>query len=325
MPGLKSSLVFYEELSTLIASGTNVVEAFNVMSEFLHDTEFKKVALGIKARLAQGNSLAAAMADFSQCFPAWQRNIVKYGELSGTMKTAVANIAEQLRKEYQMRRKLVMGLAYPVLLLHLAIFLLPIASCAGAGGGMHAYLPQVFKVIVPLYLFIFAAFFIKNILARVFSYQYDFFIVSFPFTGRLVKAVSLAKFVGVLQCLCAAGVNVIEGWSIAAASCENLFMKGILLRGAGVVKSGGTLGAAFSATGAFDGKTLSLIAIGEKAGTIDAVLGRVAFYAHQENETAMNLILMIIPVFIYVAVAAYIGWKVIAFYSDYFAKAIPSI
>jgi len=318
MISIKPTLIFYEELADLINSGITVIEAMQAIEQSARNHRVKEQAAAIKNDLMNGATLSDAMAKFPAAFAAWQVNIVKYSEASGTLKKGMFKIVENLKADYAIRRKLLVGLAYPVLLFHLAIFLLPISALLQKGAG--AYLSQVGMIIVPVYLCLFAAYGLKRLLASVFIRQYCALVLYFPFWGRFVKSIHLARFTGVLECLCGAGVNITQGWKIAAESCDNAVLSDILLKGLAVVNQGGTLHAAFAVTKVFSAKTLSLVAIGEKGGSLESTLGRIVVYAQAENETVVNLLLTVVPVLIYVLVAAYIGYRVISFYSDYFSK-----
>ena len=318
MISIKPTLIFYEELADLINSGISVVEVMQTIEQSARNARVKEQAAAIKHDLMRGSTLSEALAKFPAVFSAWQVNIVKYSETSGTLKKGLLKIVEHLKADYAIRRKLLVGLAYPVLLFHLAIFLLPVAALLKDGAA--AYLSQVGMIIVPVYLCLLAAYGLKRLIVSIFVRQYCTFVLYFPFWGRFVKSLHLARFTGVLECLCGAGVNIAQGWKIAAQSCDNVVLADILLKGLPVVTQGGTLHAAFAATKVFPAKTLSLVAIGEKGGSLDVMLGRIATYSQQENETVVNLLLTVIPVLIYVLVAGYIGYRVISFYTEYFNK-----
>ena len=315
---MKSTLVFFEELSTLINSGTGVVEAVRTMADYLHDPRLRQTVASIKNELSRGNSLSGALARFPMLFPEWQINIIKYSEAGGILKDGLEKVLVQLRNDLAIKRTLLIGLAYPVLLFHIAVVLLPIASCINSG--FCSYFTQVVMVLLPVYGVAFGLYGIKKALQIFLTYQHDIAAVYFPLLGRFFKSLCLARFIGVLQALCAAGVDIITGWRIAADSCGNIYLRDLLMQGMPLIKKGGSLSEAFFAAGVFPRKTLSMIAVGEKSGAIDVVLGRIATYAKQERETAVALFLTIVPVVVYIAVAVYIGYRVVSFYSGYFTK-----
>jgi type IV pilus assembly protein PilC len=318
MISIKPTLIFYEELADLINSGITVIEAMQTIEQSVRNARVKARAVAIKRDLMHGLTLSEALVKFPDAFAIWQINIIKYSETSGTLKKGLFKIVENLKADYAIRRKLLVGLAYPVLLFHLAIFLLPVSALLQKGAG--AYLSQVGMIIVPVYLCLFAAYGLKRLIASAFVRPYCALVLCVPFWGKFVRSLHLARFTGVLECLCGAGVNIAQGWRIAAESCDNVVLSNILLKGLPVLNQGGTLHAAFAATKVFSAKTLSLVAIGEKSGSLESTLGRIVVYAQQENETVVNLLLTVAPVLIYVVVAGYIGYRVISFYSDYFAK-----
>ena len=110
---LKLLMIFYQELSTLVASGVNVVEAMEILSQHAGNPRLRKASGHIKEIVARGDSLNAALSQFPLLFPPWHINLIKYSEVSGTLSKGLQKIADYLEKDYDYQRKLIAGLAYP--------------------------------------------------------------------------------------------------------------------------------------------------------------------------------------------------------------------
>ena len=98
-----------------------------------------------------------------------------------------------------MAKNLIAGLVYPVLILHFAIIALPVVTFITEGLG--AYISQVLKLLIPLYLFIPIVYICKRIL-RIFWVKklYDSFVLKVPFFGGLFKSIVYGTLVALAGC-----------------------------------------------------------------------------------------------------------------------------
>jgi len=62
---------------------------------------------------------------------------------------------------------------------------------------------------------------------------------------------------------------------------------------------------------------------GETSGKLDEMLLRTASSLESEANTAINRVLVAVPVIIYLAVAMYIAYLIISFYIGYFENILP--
>ena len=310
--------IFYQELSTLVSSNISVVEAMDILSKHIGNPSLKKASSQIRQILAQGDSLGIALSDFPRLFPQWHINLIKYSEVSGTLNKGLQKIVDYLEKDYDRQRKLIVGLAYPVIIFHLGVFLLSIPTLIS--GGVISYLYQVSKILLPAYFLILFIYLLRSLLLAKMKAFHDRVVLSIPFFGKFIKAVHLNEFVRALGCLSGSGLAIVQSWKIAAASCDNMTMQKHLLKGSAVIEAGGQLDEAFSRSGVLSGKMLGMITVGQRSGSINAMLEKIAIYIEKENDIMINLLLTVIPVVVYISVAAYIAYKVISFYLGYFSK-----
>jgi len=307
----------------MVSSGVPIVETMSILAEQEESLQLRQTASRIKEALNKGNNLGDAFAQFPDMFPDIHINIIRYSETAGRLSQGLESLADYLEKEYSIRQELLKELAYPVVLLHAAMFLLPIVDSIGCGTscGLPGYIHGVLSVFLPVYSVVFLGYIITCGQANArFRRALDFFVVSIPRIGILVKQFALAKFIRVLQILSASGVTIITSWQMAAESCGNAAIKAALLNGLPVIEKGGGLRDACSATQMFSGSVIGMIAVAEKSGSMVQTLNTIASYSEKENETSAAMLLKIIPFFIYAAVAGFIALRIISFYTAYFNK-----
>lgn len=320
MPILRTRILylFYRQLATLVSSGVSVIEAMDILSTRMGSRRFKSVVLAIKQYLLEGNSLSDAFAVFPGFFPAWQINLIKYSETGGRITEGLTRLADHLERDYRMQQNIIVGLAYPVVLLHAAIFLLPLVNIAC---GIGAYIAGVLRLIVPLYGFIFLIYLSGRMLRfPQFRGIVDGFILGIPVFGNIARQLVLTQFIRALQCLCASGVAIITGWKMAADACGNKVIKDAVMNGLEAIEQGQEISKAFIQARVFSAEMISMITAAEKSGSLVQALNTIATFSEKENETAIAVLVSTIPIFVYLVIAGFIGFRIISFYLGYFNR-----
>ena len=307
--------IFYQELFSLIDSKITVLESIEILSKHLPSRKLRNMAKEIKKIIERGNSLSDALGQFS-FFPKWHSQIIRAGEVGGNLNNVLDRIVNYLEKEYDTKRQLITGLIYPIIMFNLAIFLIPLANILK--GGVSGYFSDVIKIFIPIYALIFIFVLLIKIFSTYFKPINDCLILFIPFLGRFIRNIHATKFIRTLQCLCESGVTIVQGWEVSTNSCDNWAIKKRLGKCLTSLTRGGNLQDAFEKSKLFPGKTISMIATTNKSGDIGAMLGRIAIFNEKQSELITQLFIKIFPIFIYLIVAAYIGFKVITFYMKQF-------
>lgn len=310
-------MLFYRELAQLTGAGVPIIEAVETLHKYGGHPGFNRVIGLIKRELAAGTSLGEAFALFPDVFPVLHANIIKYSEASGRLVQGITGLADYLEKEYAMQQSLIVGLAYPVILLHAAMFLFPIINAVGCKRG--GYIGGFLEIFIPVYGGIFSIYLIFSMRgSEGFKTGLDNFILAIPKIGNIARQFALARFIRALQALSASGVSILSGWKMAGDSCGNNAVRNAILAGLPLLQSGQSLSQAFIHTRIFPSSIISLIATAEKSGNIVQVLNTIANYAEKENDTAIAVLTSIIPVLVYLLIAGFIALRIVSFYTGYF-------
>ncbi len=314
---IRMLMLFYRELAQLVSSGVTIIEAVNIISKQGGYSRLNSVLVKIKQDLVTGSSLGEAIFRYPEVFPLLHANMIKYSETSGRLAQGITSLADYLEKEYAIQQTLVVGLAYPVFLLHLAMFLLPIVNAFGCNSG--GYLGGFLSIFLPVYGLVFLVYLALRMRQNEsFKSGMDGFILGMPVIGNIVRKFALARFVRALQVLSASGVSILSGWKMACESCGNNAVKDSLLSGLPLLQEGQGLSQAFIQARVFPASMLGLISSAEKSGSIVQALNTIAAYSEKENETSIAVMTRIIPVLVYLLIAGFIGLRVVSFYLGYF-------
>ena len=303
--------IFYQELSSLIDSKINVLESMDILSNHLPNRKLRNMARGIKKMIVSGKTLSEASGYYS-FFPRWHIQLIHAGEVGGNLNKVLDRIVNHLEREYDHKRQLITGLIYPIVLFNLAIFIFPLAKIIK--GDVMGYFTDVFEVFIPIYSFICLFFLLKKIFSTLAKPIYDSLILFIPFLGSFIQNIHSTKFIRTLQCLCEAGVSIVQGWKVTTNACDNWAIKRRLGKCLPILIKGGELQDAFKRSKLFPAKFISMIAAGSKGGNIGSMLGKVAVYNEKQSELKTQIFIKTFPIFIYLIVAGYIGFKIINFY-----------
>ncbi len=310
-------MIFYRSLSGLVSSGVTIIEAMEILSNQPGNAKFNWIIGQIKQELASGSSLGQAFSLFPEVFPVLHANIIRYSETSGRLAAGISSLADYLEKEYALQQSLIVGLAYPVVLLHAAMFLLPIVNAVGCRGA--GYISGFLSIFIPVYGTVFLIYLVSRLRKNErFKTGLDNFILAIPSIGNITRQFALTRFIRALQVLSASGVNIINGWKMAAESCGNDVIRNALLGGLPLLQEGQSLSRAFIQAGIFPSSVIALITTAEKSGSIVQTLNTIAGYEEKENETSIAVLTRIIPVLVYLIIAGFIGFRIITFYLGYF-------
>ncbi len=104
------------QLAALLGSGLSIDEALGITAKQLDSTKAKRILLGVKSRIMEGQSLAQACSAFPSTFPPLYRATVEAGESSGKLDQVLQRLADYIGDKGQLHSKLQMAMIYPVML-----------------------------------------------------------------------------------------------------------------------------------------------------------------------------------------------------------------
>jgi type IV pilus assembly protein PilC len=306
-------MLFFRELATMVQSGLSIIDALADLAKNFPDASLRSAASYIMDDISSGLSLGDAFARFAHIFPEWQVGMIRYSEQSGRIAPTLTLIADQLEKDYASQLNLMTGLAYPLFILHVAIVLLPFTAFGSCG------LARGLGLLVVLYLFAIIGFYIlsRNNAAGTRQIM-DSAVLSLPVVGNLVRQFCAARFCRALQSLSSAGVSIVTGWKLSADAAGNSVIKQSLLLALPVLESGRKISEALAVTRVFSDRAVQTISVGEKSGSIVQTLEAMAKHAERENEAATARLARVVPIVLYLAVALFIGIRVVSFYAGYY-------
>ncbi len=110
-------LMFTKHMYIMIKSGVPISETLQTLAEHTKSKYFKSVLLQVYEDVQSGKSLHVALGRFPDTFDKFYVSLVKVSEESGTLETTLEFLADQLAKDYELRKKIKGAMFYPTLIL----------------------------------------------------------------------------------------------------------------------------------------------------------------------------------------------------------------
>ncbi len=274
--------LFTRQLAVGIGSGLPLDRSLTMAGK-AGGRELRDAVSTIVSDLDRGSNLSSALGRHPRTFDHLYVEIIAAAEATGQFDTMLVALADMLQKQHFTARRVKGLLAYPGFVF-LAASLLAIALAPGVAE----------KLGVAVGIVVATLFVIRRTRRRSPVPQQDLVPLWMPIFGAVYQKSVLARVMGTLGCTVSAGIPIADGLGIAARVSGSRTIHGAMMRARGLILEGRTLEAAFTSAGTFPPMVVSMLASGEQAGRIDALLMKIAEYYEDEANTAMDTAISIL-------------------------------
>lgn len=320
--GVKSDemLVFYVQLYDMISAGINLLTALESIGKEAASKNLQSAIQDVAERVKKGSSFADALEKHGNIFSALFISMVRSGESSGKLETALENYSILHEEQMDLKQKVLGALFYPAILLvmglglvfFLVIFIIPkfveIFSEAGvplpvptkllylAGAGILHYWYLIIIIVAAMVLW-----FRRYLKTKKGTLWFDTLMLRLPILGPLNYKVALSRFSSTLGILLRSGVPILQSMEFTRAVVQNSIISGAIAEAAAAVEKGEALTDALRKTGRFPANMLQLTAAGEETGNLDGMLEKARiFYNKAATASIKRLTIVIEPLFLIV-------------------------
>jgi general secretion pathway protein F len=319
------------QLATLLKAGLPVDEALAALGEQNEDARSRALVANLRARVLEGSSLAAGLAEAPESFPEIYRASVAAGEQSGRLDDVLARLADYSEARDALNQKIWAALIYPLLLTVVAVAVVTgllvyvVPQIVGVFTQMHQVLPWPTRALIALSEFVktwglllLALLVIAAIGGRLalattsVRTAWHALLLRLPLAGRLVRAANTARCTRTLALLTASAVPLLDSLNIAAQVLPNLPMRAAVRRAAVKLREGSGFSRALGESGYFPPVTLRLIASGERAGELERMLEEAANHQQRELDRSMTTLTAVLGPLVILLVGAMVLFIVLA-------------
>jgi type IV pilus assembly protein PilC len=337
----KDITYFSRQLATMLKSGVPLVTAFQIISGGLKNPRMRTVADKIRSEVESGGTLHEALAQYPVQFDELYVNLVAAGESAGVLDTILDNIASHKERIETIKGKIKKALYYPAAVISVAIivtsilliFVIPQFEAIFVSFG--ADLPAFTKMVVSASRFmqskgvyvlaLMVAVIVGLVMAKNRSKKFSHFIdrtsLKIPIVGSILEQAAIARFCRTLAITFAAGVPLVDALKIVAGATGNAVFDDAAMQIRSDVSVGHQLQLAMQQTEVFPNMVIQMAAIGEEAGSLDAMLVKVAEAYEEEVNNSVDALSSLLEPAIIVFVGVLVGAMVIAMYLPIFKMA----
>lgn len=312
--------IITRQLATLLRSGVPLVESLSALIEQVENPSLGSSLTQIRDKVNEGTSFADALRAHPTIFPDLYVNMVAAGETSGTLDTVLERLADHLDAAAKLRTKVTSALAYPAFMVIFGVgvitllMVVVVPKMTSIFEGFDAVLPWYTRTLI----------FISNSLGSywwllialtggaVYAIRrwrntpegrivWDTKLLKMPILGPLVLMIAIARFSRTLGTLLSSGVPVLTALDITRNVLGNVELMRVVEDARGSIREGESIAAPLKRSGAFPPIVTHMIAIGERSGQLEQMLGHVAAaYESQVDARLATLTSLLEPVMIVV-------------------------
>jgi len=265
----------YYDLSVMLDAGVPIMRSFDIVIEG-RSGYFKRVLSQVRDSVSKGSSLAESMERHRHVFPTLDRMLVQAAEHSGSLGQSFKMLSEWHEFVQRIVHRMLMGLAYPFLILHAAAFIFPLPRLIFGQMGISQYLLSVLGVVIWLYilLFIIAIRVYRPETTRLIRLPLDYLVLRIPVLGAAVRQLCISRYVKAFAMLYKAGVPMAESVERAGRAVGNEAVAGLFRGSITSVRNGATAWEGLSPR--LPSEYRHLWQIGEESGELDQTVDKIA-------------------------------------------------
>ena len=334
----KDIAVFSRQMATMMSSGVPLVQSFEIIGRGHDNPSMQTLIMTVKADVEGGSSLSEALAKHPRYFDELYCNLVRAGEQAGILETLLHKIALYKEKVEAIKGKIKKAMFYPAAVI-IAAFIVTVIllyyvvpQFAALFTGFGADLPAMTLMVIAMSNFVQAYWWamLGVIVGAVFAFseskkrfpKFNHFLdrltLQLPILGPIINKAAIARFARTLATMFAAGVPLVEAMTTVAGAAGNIVYSDAVLKMRDEVATGVSLQLAMRQSGLFPNMVVQMVAIGEEAGSIDAMLSKVADFYEEEVDNAVDGLSSLLEPMIMAFLGVIIGGLVIAMYLPIF-------
>ena len=314
--------LFYTEIAKLLEAGFGIREAAAAMLDTRLPSLQAELLREMDRDLEAGKSITEAFAKNNAVISDLERGIIGAGERGGRMGQAFQHLADYFGMLAIARRDALQSMVYPVVLLHLGMFVAVVPGALISGEkGFAGFMVQLAAALLVLYALCFAAWLgIKAILKSAEANpRVDAMLNRLPVVGKARRSMAMARFTKVYHTCLLAGLSMHETVASSAEASRSGRIRQAGRAMAESLKEGEALGPLFVSSGAFPAAFARSYATAEESGSLDKDLSRWSAVYQDEAARGSKAVSVAVPKILYGLVMAFVVWKILSFWGGYYA------
>ncbi len=306
---LREKIDFTQTFLTLNKAGLPIIESLIFIEKDAASRQVRMLAQEIKNQIISGYTLSDTIARYPNLFGQVYIGLAKAGEDSGEIDKTFERLIELLKKQGDIKSKVISALTYPTFVVCLAIavvlvmlmFVFPAfkemfeqqgktlpfitQACMSAG----EFLKEKWMVI-PIAIFIIVVSAWQLLRWEPSKRKLDEIVLSVPLLSDLVKAAAFSNFLTVLQIAYDAGIPIIECLYLSRTTFSNAVMQDAIKISIKKMQGGAHLSESLKASNLFPKMILFMVSTGEQSGRLGELMTQSVQHIDQQLDLIVDTI-----------------------------------
>jgi type IV pilus assembly protein PilC len=295
------------QLAIMVDTGITLSSALDGIAEQERNPALHRVLVELKVAVESGEDFSAALARHPKLFDKTYISLVKASEATGTLGAMLDRIAGYLRKEVETRSKVRAAMAYPTVMMFLAVgvtiflltYVLPKFTPLFESRGMDLPKPTLWMISLSDAMLNYWYVWVGGLIALVVAYAVakrtesgrrflDLVKLHVPILGPMFRKVTISRSIRTLGTMLAGGVSMLDAIRLCGEVSGNFHYQRVWEEVRDQLTTGKRICEVLSGNPLFPPVLVQMIASGEETGKLDRVLERVSSYYDNEVETALK-------------------------------------
>lgn len=328
--------LFSRQLAAMISAGIPVTQAMQTLATQTANAVLANAVKEIAQDVEGGTNLSDAFAKHKNIFSELYCSMIAAGEMGGMLEKTLSALALQLQKDKQLKDSVKSATTYPkligvfaiVLLVAMLVIMVPIfQGMIPASTEINPITAAIFalsgSIRTKFYIYIVAVigliFLIKFLRKLPFFHRlWENNKMKLPLVGELISKTILARFCRILSTLLNGGVTAVQALESAGPTSGSDLINEAVKKAIGDIENGRSIHESLEESGLFPPMLISMISIGEEAGTLPSMLDKVAEFFEEDVATlSKNLGTVLEPISL-VVIGVVVGTMLISLYLPIF-------
>lgn len=301
----KELLVLTKELTRLLQASLPLYEAISALEEKYRGFKTHTLLLDLSDRIRSGSSFSAALAFHRQTFDVLYISMIANAEKTGTLATALEEIAHLISKQIHIRKQIISALLYPsllggfclVVLSSLLFFVIPSLKELFDGKNLHPFTKIVFaasdfacnsKVFLLFFFAMMCSFTSLLFLYKPWKEKLMELLLSLPGVRGLIAKIAFVRFCRAAATLLEGGLPVLSALSQARQVMRHPHLEKVILLAEEKLSQGEPLYIPFQNHPLIPPLVPRMLAIAQQGGKLPFMMQQIALIYEEELESLLT-------------------------------------
>jgi len=324
-------VLFTRQASSLIESGVNILNSFNIILRQTTNKYLKAILNDIISKIKDGKSLSESLAQHPDLFPNLYTSMVHSGEVGGTLEQTLKRLADFLEKEEEFKNSVRAALTYPTFVFAVSVLTviillgfviprlvtmfedmgqilpLPTRILIGISGFLRSYWWFILAIIAIL-VFLLNRFY-RNPQGRI---LWDGFQLKLVIIGEITLKTEISRLSRTLSLLLSSGIPIIYSLDISTSILGNQILKLEVQKIKDQISGGLSFSQALKDSKLFPIFVTNIVIVGEESGILEKSLLRIADDYEKETDRTLKTLTRLLEPLIILVMGLIVGFIVVS-------------